>query len=83
MIPVLIAARYGIFKEGRFLGKVLDEWIVDSQEFIHTKLPHLIVVAVIAFILIRLLRAATHHMIRMAEHHSANPARIGQVKTLA
>jgi small conductance mechanosensitive channel len=83
MIPVLIAARYGIFKEGRFLGKVLDEWIVDSQEFIHTKLPHLIVVAVIAFILIRLLRVATHHMIRMAEHHSANPARIGQVKTLA
>src|ERR1700677_4828396 len=83
MFPVLIAARYGIFKEGRFLGKVLDEWIVDAQEFIHTKLPHLIVVAVIAFILIRLLRVVTHHMIRMAEHHSANPARIGQVKTLA
>ncbi len=83
MFPVLIALRYGIFKEGRFLGKVLDEWIVDAQEFIHTKLPHLIVVAVIAFILSRLLRAGTQHMIRMAEHRSAGPARLGQVKTLS
>jgi small conductance mechanosensitive channel len=83
MIPVLIAARYGIFKEGRFLGKVLDEWIADAQEFLHTKLPHLILVAFIAFVLIRLLGVTTRHMIRMAEHHSANPARIGQVKTLS
>src|SRR5580658_2701676 len=83
MIPLLMAVRYGIFKEGRFLGKVLDEWIADAQEFLHTKLPHLILVAVIAFILIRLLRIGTHHMIRVAEHHSTNPARIGQVKTLS
>jgi moderate conductance mechanosensitive channel len=83
MVPLLIAMRYGIFKEGRFLGKVLDEWIVDAQEFLHTKLPHLIVVVLIAFTLSRLLRVATQHMIRVAEHHSANPARIGQVKTLS
>jgi small conductance mechanosensitive channel len=83
MVPLLIAARYGLFKEGRFLGKVLDEWIVDAQEFLHTKLPHLIVVAVIAFILSRLLRVGTHHMIRLAELRSANQARIGQVKTLS
>ena len=82
MIPVLMAARYGIFKEGRFLGKVLDEWIADSQEFL-TKLPHLIVIAVIAFILSRLLRAVTDHMTRVAEHHSASQARIGQIKTLS
>jgi moderate conductance mechanosensitive channel len=83
MVPLLIAARYGLFKEGRFLGKVLDEWIVDAQEFLHTKLPHLIVVLVIAFILSRLLRVGTHHMIRLAENRSANQARIGQVKTLS
>lgn len=83
MVPLLIAARYGLFKEGRFLGKVLDEWIVDAQEFLHTKLPHLIVVVVIAFILSRLLRVATHHMIRVAEHRAGNQARIGQVKTLS
>jgi small conductance mechanosensitive channel len=83
MHPFLFAARFGIFKEGRFLGKVLDEWIVDSQEFIHRKLPHLIVVALIAFILSRMLRLVTHHMIRVAEHHSASQSRVGQVKTLS
>jgi small conductance mechanosensitive channel len=83
MHPFLIAARFGIFKEGRFLGKVLDEWIVDTQEFIHRKLPHLIVVALIAFILSRILRLAMRHIIRMAERHSDNPARIAQVKTLS
>jgi small conductance mechanosensitive channel len=31
--------RTGIFAEGHFLGKVLDEWIDDLQEFLHTKLP--------------------------------------------
>ncbi len=81
--PVLMAARYGLFKEGRFLGKVLDEWIADSQEFLHTKLPHLIVVALIAFVLSRLLRLITKHMVRVAVHHSASPERIGQVKTLS
>jgi len=83
MHPFLIAARPGWFQDGRFLGKVLDEWIDDAQEFVHTRLPHLIVVAVIAFILSRLLRAITHNMIRVAEQHAANPGRVGQVKTLS
>lgn len=79
----LMPGRFGWFKEGRFLGKVLDEWIVDAQEFIHTKLPHLIVVALIAFILSRLLRLATRHMIHVAEQHAAGSSRVGQVKTLS
>ena len=44
----LLAMRWGWFQEGRFLGKVLDEWIADSQEFIHSRLPHLLVIALIA-----------------------------------
>ena len=57
MVPVVtsaqffLAMRWGIFREGRFLGRILDEWIADSQEFIHTKLPRLIVIAGIAFFL--------------------------------
>ena len=31
LIAVLMPGRFGIFKEGRFLGKVLDEWIYDTQ----------------------------------------------------
>jgi len=83
LIAVLMPGRFGIFKEGRFLGKVLDEWIYDTQEFLHTKLPHLIVVAFIAFVLIRLLRLITSRMVRVAVNHAASPERVGQVRTLA
>ncbi len=82
-IPFLLAARTGFFAEGRFMGRVLDEWAGDTQEFIRTKLPHLVVVAAIAFILIRILRSITARMTRIAEQHAVGPARIGQVKTLA
>jgi small conductance mechanosensitive channel len=83
MHPFLLVARTGWFAEGRFLGKVLDEWVVDTQEFIRLKLPHLLVIVVIAFVLSRLLRLATFHMIRVAERHSAGAGHIAQVKTLS
>ena len=65
------------------MGKVLDEWIVDTQEFLHSKLPHLIVAAIIAFGLYRLLILITARMIRIAEEHAAAHNRIAQVKTMA
>jgi small conductance mechanosensitive channel len=80
---LLLAARTGWFAEGRFLGRVLDEWVVDAQEFIRIKLPHLLVIATIAFVLSRLLRLITFHMISAAERHAASPDRISQVKTVA
>jgi small conductance mechanosensitive channel len=79
----LLAAKIGLFVEGRFLGRVADEWAGDTQEFIRTRLPHLLVVAVIGFVLSRLLRLATARMIRVAEQHAPEPAHIAQVKTLA
>jgi small conductance mechanosensitive channel len=83
MLPFLLAARTGWFAEGRFLGRVIDEWAVDAQEFVRIKLPHLVVIAGIAFVLSRLLRLITSQMIRAAERHSSSPNHIGQVKTLA
>ena len=83
MHPFLLAARTGWFAEGRFLGKVLDEWVVDTQEFIRLKLPHLLVIIAISFVLSRLLRLITFHMTRVAERHSASPDHIAQVKTVA
>jgi small conductance mechanosensitive channel len=79
----LLAVRIGWFAEGRFLGRVLDEWVIDAQEFLRYKLPHLLVVAAIAFLLNWLLRIITHRMIRVAERHAASPGRLSQVKTLA
>lgn len=80
---LLFAVRSGLFAEGRFMGKVLDEWGGDVQEFIRIKLPHLVLVAIIALILSRILRMATGHMIRLAENHAAASVRVSQVRTLA
>ncbi len=83
MFPFLLAARMGWFAEGRFMGRVLDEWASDTQEFIRTKLPHLLVVAAIAFVLSRILRSITSRMTRVAKQHGAGPARMAQVRTLS
>jgi small conductance mechanosensitive channel len=79
----LSAVRYGIFSEGRFMGKVLDEWILDTQDFVRTKLPNLLLVAFLAFVVMRVLRLITGRMIRIAEHHAVGQIRVSQVKTLA
>jgi small conductance mechanosensitive channel len=79
----ILLGRWGWFQEGRFLGRVLDEWINDSQEFIHSKLPRLIVIAVIAFILSRLLSLATARMIRISERRGAGVGRRAEVRTMA
>ena len=80
---VLIAIRTGLFAEGRFMGKVLDEWVQDVQEFVRLKLPHLVVLAIIALVLARVLRLVTNNMIRIAERHAAGTTRVSQVRTLA
>jgi small conductance mechanosensitive channel len=78
-----LAMRWGIFREGRFMGRVLDEWIADGQEFLHTKLPRLLVILVIAFFLNKLLRLATNRMVRVAEVHASGSGRVSEVRTLA
>lgn len=75
--------RTGIFAESRFLGRLLDEWAADVQEFVRIKLPHLLFVAMMALALMRLLSLITGHMIRLAERHAAGSVRISQVRTLA
>lgn len=80
---VLFAIRTGLFAESRFMGKVMDEWVQDTQEFVRVRLPHLVMVAIIAVILARLLRLVTNNMIRIAERHAAGTVRVSQVRTLA
>jgi small conductance mechanosensitive channel len=80
---LVFAMRTGLFAEGRFLGRVADEWVIDAQEFVRTKLPHLFMVAVIGFVLSRLLHLITARMIRVAERHAPVPSRVAQVRTLA
>ncbi len=81
-VQLLAAISSGVPNE-RFMRRVLDEWSDDAQEFVRLRLPHLVVVAIIAVVLSRLLRLITARMIRIAERHSADPAHIAQVKTMA
>ncbi len=83
MHPFAFAAKTGWLLENRFLSKVLDEWGDDAQEFLRFKLPHLLAVALIAFVLYRLLRLITARMISVAERHAAGHGQVAQVKTLA
>ena len=75
--------RTGILAEGRFLGKVIDEWGDDAQEFVHTKLPHLVIVIVIAIVLSRLIAFITRRVMRAAEARDNRPGRHSQMKTFA
>ena len=79
---VLFAFRTGIFAEGRFMGRLLDEWLNDIQDFVRTKLPHLVMVAIFAFVLSRILRLITTRMIRIAEQHAAGQIRRSQLRTM-
>jgi small-conductance mechanosensitive channel len=83
MFVSLLTLRTGVFAEGRFFGKILDEWAVDTQEFVHRKLPHLLLAALIAFVLYRLLTLITSRMVRIAEQHASAQIRIAQVRTMA
>ncbi len=83
IVNFLLTIRLESLRQDTFLGKVFDEWVGDSQEFLHTKLPRLIVIAIIAFVLSRLLRAITFHTTRMAEQRGAGPGRLAEVKTMA
>lgn len=74
---------FSSYLQGKILDTVFYEWLTDWQEFLHEKLPKLLVLAIVAFVLIRLLSLITSRMIYVAERHSIDPARISQVKTLA
>lgn len=82
-MSLTLAVRWGVFQQGRFMGKVLDEWIGDGQEFLHTKLPHLIGILIVALVLNKLLRLITRRMVRVAETHGAGLGRLSEVRTLA
>lgn len=79
----LFVLRTGIFAEGRFLGRLIDEWSGDTEEFVRIKLPHLVMVGLVAVVLSRVLRLVTSRMIRVAERHAAGQYRMAQVRTLA
>uniref|UniRef100_E6QHU0 MscS Mechanosensitive ion channel n=1 Tax=mine drainage metagenome TaxID=410659 RepID=E6QHU0_9ZZZZ len=83
MFAATFFLRAGLFAEGRFLGKVLDQWAGDAQEFVSSRLPDLVLTILIAFALSRLIVVLTQRMIVVAERNDASAARQAQVKTFS
>src|SRR3569623_3780200 len=83
MLALLEASLAQVVSDIDFFGKVLEEWIGDTQEFILLKLPHLLVAALIGFALYRVLSLITSRMVRIAAQHAAGHIRVSQVRTMA
>jgi moderate conductance mechanosensitive channel len=65
-----------------FFAGLGEKYLLDLQDFLHEKLPKLIGVAVMAWLLMRLLKLITNRVVRIAEHQSSGAAHLAQVKTL-
>jgi moderate conductance mechanosensitive channel len=65
-----------------FFAGLGDKYVGDLQDFLHDKLPKLIGVAVMSWLLMRLLRLITNRVVAIAERQSGTTAHLAQVKTL-
>jgi len=52
------------------------------QTFAYEKLPKIAVIALLAWVLTRVLKAITNRIVRVTERHAASTARLAQVRTL-
>lgn len=71
-----------LFAPREFLQSLDTEWIGDLQEFLHSVLPKIVLTAVGAWLLTRVLKLITTRVIRVAERHSSGAVHLAQVKTL-
>jgi small-conductance mechanosensitive channel len=75
-IEMLVLGRREFF-EG--LG---DKYVMDLQEFLHEKLPKLIAVALLSWVLMWVLRLVTEHILRITERQPSSVGHTAQVRTL-
>jgi small conductance mechanosensitive channel len=59
------------------------KFLEDLQNFAYEKLPHIVVVIAVAWVLTRILKSITNRVVRITERHGAGQARLAQVRTLA
>ncbi|HEY0794828.1 MAG TPA: mechanosensitive ion channel family protein [Acidisarcina sp.] len=66
-----------------FFSKLSDNWLDDLQDFIHTKLPAIVLIIFCAWLLMQLLHILTSRLAKIAERHAADQQRLAQTKTVA
>ncbi len=65
-----------------FFDSLNTEWITDLREFVRSVLPKIVVTAVGAWLLARVLKLITNRVVRVAERHSGSAGHLSQVRTL-
>lgn len=72
----------GFVGRREFFASLGDKYLLDLQDFLHDKLPKLLGVALITWILLRVLALVTGHILRIAERQSTTIGHLSQVRTL-
>ncbi|MGC2617579.1 MAG: mechanosensitive ion channel family protein [Acidobacteriaceae bacterium] len=65
-----------------FFAGLGDKYVLDLQEFLHDKLPKLLGVALISWLLMRVLQLITDRILRMADRQASTAGHLSQVRTL-
>lgn len=68
--------------DGGFFTLIGKKWMADLQGFVREALPKIFVILIVAWILMRLVKLITKHVMHVAERHSAQPTHISQVRTV-
>src|SRR5450432_1403398 len=66
-----------------FFKTLDDKWLDDLLEFLHDKLPQILVIVVGAWVLTRVLKVLTNRMVAIAESHGAGTQRLAQTRTVS
>jgi small conductance mechanosensitive channel len=66
----------------QFFEQLGDKYVMDLQEFLHDKLPKLLIVALISWVLMWVLRLVTGRILKIADKPSSSVAHYAQVRTL-
>ena len=65
-----------------FFAGLGDKYVLDLQDFLHDKLERLLGVALLFWVLTRLLKLITGHILKVAGRKSSNVGHLAQVRTL-
>jgi small conductance mechanosensitive channel len=71
-----------IFGADDRLSRLNIEFFNDLLNFVYRVLPKIVVTAIVAWLLTRVLKAITHRIVLVAERHAAGTARLAQVRTV-
>jgi small-conductance mechanosensitive channel len=84
MLASLVMDSSSIIPHQRLIDRLMDAWQNDFLIFVNDKLPKLIMVVIIAFVLYRILKFGTHHLRALSKREIVVKAsRSAQLSTLA